>query len=101
MLTKYIILQYGGKSQSKNIITHLYQHGSNEPEFINFFQLHFLNLMFVTTVVIQMCDYLEVNIFMTQNNMLPAYTKVNQAKLIFIFTSRLSRVLVVRCTWLT
>ena len=35
-----------------------------------------------------MCDYLEVNIFMTQNNMLPAYTKVNQAKL--IFTSRLS-----------
>ena len=38
--------------------------------------------MFVTAVVIQMCDYLEVNIFMTQNNMLPAYTKVNQAKLI-------------------
>ena len=32
-----------------------------------------------------MCDYLEVNIFMTQNNMLPAYTKVNQAKLIFYF----------------
>ena len=27
-----------------------------------------------------MCDYLEVNIFMTQNNMLPAYTKANQAK---------------------
>ena len=42
--------------------------------------------MFVTAVVIQMCDYLEVNIFMTQNNMLPAYTRVNQAKLIFIFT---------------
>ena len=42
-----------------------------------------------------MCDYLEVNIFMTQNNMLPAYTKVNQAKLIFIFTSRLSPVLIV------
>ena len=37
-----------------------------------------------------MCDYLEVDIFMTQNNMLPAYTKVNQAKFIFIFTSRLS-----------
>ena len=35
----------------------------------------------------------EVNIFMTQNNMFPAYTKVNQAKLIFIFTSRLSPVL--------
>ena len=42
--------------------------------------------MFVTAVVIKMCDYIEVNIFMTQNNMLPAYTKVNQAKLIFIFT---------------
>ena len=55
--------------------------------------------MFVTAVVI--CDYLEVNIFMTQNNMLPAYTKVNQAKLIFIFTSRLSPVLIVGCTWLT
>ena len=40
-----------------------------------------------------MGDYLEVNIFMTQNNMLPAYTKENQAKLIFIFTSRLSPVL--------
>ena len=40
-----------------------------------------------------MGDYLELNIFMTQNNMLPAYTKVNQAKLIFIFTSRLSPVL--------
>ena len=77
------------------IITHLYQHGSNEPEFIYFFLQFFFNFMFVTAVVIQMCDYLEVNIFMTQNNMLPAYTKVNQAKLIFIFTSRLSRVLVV------
>ena len=42
-----------------------------------------------------MCDYIEVNIFMTQNNMLPAYTKVNQAKLIFIFTSRLPPVLIV------
>ena len=42
-----------------------------------------------------MCDYLEVNIFTTQNNMLPAYTKVNQAKFIFIFTSRLSPVSVV------
>ncbi len=39
-----------------------------------------------------MCDYLEVSIFMTQNNMLPAYTKVSQAKL--IFTSRLSPVLI-------
>ena len=48
-----------------------------------------------------MCDYLQVNIFMTQNNMLPAYTKVHQAKLIFIFTSRLSPVLIVLCTWLT
>ena len=37
----------------------------------------------------------EVNLFMTQNNMLPVYTKVNQAKLTFIFTSRLSPVLVV------
>ena len=45
-----------------------------------------------------MGDYLEVNIFMTQNNMLPAYTKVNQAKLIFIFT--FPRI-VVWCTWLT
>ena len=50
--------------------------------------------MFITAVVIYMCDYLEVNIFMTQNNMLPAYAKVNQAKLIFIFTSRLSPVLI-------
>ncbi len=32
-----------------------------------------------------MGDYLEVNIFMTQNNMLPAYTKVNQAKLIYFY----------------
>ena len=32
-----------------------------------------------------MGDYLEVNIFVTQNNTLPAYTKVNQAKLIFYF----------------
>ena len=40
-----------------------------------------------------MGDYLEVNIFTTQNNMLPEYTKVNQEKLIFIFTSRLSPVL--------
>ena len=32
-----------------------------------------------------MGDYLEVNIFVTQNNMLPAYTKVNQAKLFFYF----------------
>ena len=41
-----------------------------------------------------MCDYLEVNVFMTQNNMLPAYTKVNQPKLSFIFASRLSLVLI-------
>ena len=32
--------------------------------------------MFVTAIVIQMCDYLEVNIFMTQNNMLPS-SKIN------------------------
>ena len=31
-----------------------------------------------------MCAYLEVNIFMTQNNMLLAYTKVNQAKKLFL-----------------
>ena len=49
--------------------------------------------MFVTAVLIKMYDFLEVNIFMTQNNTLPAYTKVNQAKLIFIFTSRLDSML--------
>ena len=31
-----------------------------------------------------MGDYLEVNIFMTQNNMLPAYTKENQAQLFLL-----------------
>ena len=77
------------------IITHLYQHGSDELEFRYFFKLKKSYFMFVTALVIYMCDYIEVNIFMTQNNMLPAYTKVNQAKLIFIFTSRLSPVLVV------
>ena len=39
-----------------------------------------------------MGDYLEVNIFMTQNIMLPAYTKVNQAKLILFLLHDFPRI---------